>query len=36
VARLTRIDLDERNAGRPERAFDGAMIRPGRLEYDTA
>ena len=33
--RLTRIDLDERNAGCAERAFDGAMIGPGRLEHDT-
>ena len=35
TARLTRIDLDERNAGRAQRAFDGAMIGPGRFEHDT-
>src|SRR5271169_2171792 len=35
TARLTRIDLDERNAGCAERAFDGAMIGPGRFEHDT-
>ena len=33
AARLTRVDLGERNAGRAERALDGAMVRPGRLEY---
>ena len=35
AARLTRIDLDERNASDAQRAFDGAMIGPGRFEHDT-
>jgi hypothetical protein len=34
AARLTRIDLDEWNAGRVERALDCAMVGPGRLEHD--
>ena len=34
LARLTRIDLDERNASDAQRAFDGAMIGPGRFEHD--
>ena len=33
AARLTRIDLDERNASDAQRAFDGAMIGPGRFEH---
>ena len=35
AARLTRIDLDERNASDAQRAFDGAMIGSGRFEHDT-
>ena len=34
TARLTRIDLDERNAGRAKRALDCAMVGPGRFEHD--
>ena len=34
ATRLTGIDLGERDAGRPERAFAGAMIGAGRLEDD--
>src|SRR5277367_5848213 len=35
TARLTRIELDKWNAGCAERAFDCAMIGPGRFEHDT-
>ena len=35
TARLARIDLDERNAGRAERALDCTMIGPSRFEHDT-
>ena len=34
AARPTRIDLDERNAGGAQRAFEGALIGAGRLEHD--
>jgi hypothetical protein len=34
AARLTRIDLDERNVRGAERTFESAMIRPGRFEHD--
>jgi hypothetical protein len=34
AARLTRIDLDERNARCAERTFESAMIGSGRFEHD--